>query len=134
MNKFVNGSSDAIQMEVVVYLDKALRAIFPTSGIRVHQRNLIGQSNVHILYANAATKEDCASGILENDPAFMLFAIFDDGDGFAIEAPTTHSRVLKNAGVKFRKIKGATEMACAIKLVEWFKKNSVNFLKLGLSR
>lgn len=134
MNKYPTGSSEAIQMDVCVYLDSALRAIFPTSGLRAHSRTIIGQSNVHILYTNASRKEDCQSNILENDPAFMAFAIWSDSEGFHIEAPTTHSRVLKNAGVKFRKIKGATEKVCAEKLVAWFKKNSAEFLKLGLSR
>lgn len=134
MAKYPNGSSDEIQMEVVAELLLTLKRIFPTSGIRVIQRVFVGESNIHIRYTNARNENDCACGIYENDPAFMSFAIWNDGEGFYIEAPTTHRSVLKIAGVKFRKIKGATEKACADKLAEWFKKNSTAFLKLGLSR
>ncbi|WAX21428.1 hypothetical protein [Stenotrophomonas phage RAS14] len=134
MVKYPEGSSDEIQMEVIASLLLKLKAIFPTSGIRVIQRVFIGESNIHIRYTNARTDENCMAGYYENDPAYMLFSIEYDGEGFYIEAPSTHSNVLKNAGVKFRKIKGATEKACADKLAAWFKKNSAEFLKLGLSR
>lgn len=134
MAKYPNGSSDEIQMEVIAELHLALKRIFPTSGVRVIQRVYLGESNIHVRYTNARTAEDCVSGIYENDPAYMSFAIWNDSEGFYIEAPTTHRSVLRNAGVKFRKIKGATEKICADKLAAWFKKNAVEFLKLGLNR
>ncbi|QDJ96230.1 hypothetical protein Xoosp13_43 [Xanthomonas phage Xoo-sp13] len=122
------------QTDVINFLATELRKIFPTSGIRPLTRNIIGETNVYLYYTNAASKDDCQSGILENDPAFMMFSIDKDrsNGSYYIDAPTSHGRPLKNAGVTFRKIKGTTEMACAIKLVEWFKKNGTKFLALGL--
>jgi len=131
---YSNGSSEEAQHEVVVYLNDELRSFFPTSGVSATSMRVIGEHDVYLQYTNASKKEDCVNNILQNDPAFMFFSIqaVRNGVGFYVEAPTTHSRVLKNAGVKFRKISGQTEMACAVKLVEWFKKNGVAFLKLGL--
>jgi hypothetical protein len=133
MVKYPEGSSNEIQMEVMTSIIPKLAAIFPTSGVHIVQRVFIGESNIHIRYTNARTKENCMCGYYENDPAFMAFSIERDRDGFYIEAPAMHANVLRNAGVKFRKIKGETEQACAEKLVAWFKKNSVEFLKLGLN-
>lgn len=127
------------QTEVVEFLNTELNKIFPTSGILPQTRTVIGESNIYLRYTNAAKKEDCQNAILENDPAYMMFIFhkersttgFSDTSYF-IDAPITHGRVLKNAGVSFRKIKASSEMAAAVKLVEWFKKNSQKFLSLGL--
>lgn len=120
------------QQEVVDFLNTEMRKIFPTSGIRAHLRRIIGETNIYFLYTNNATAADCASGILENDPAFMHFAIYPNAGAFHIEKPTMHRRVLKNAGIhRFMTMKASTEMGCAVKLVEFMRKNSANFLKLG---
>lgn len=129
--QFAHGSNSEIQSEVCAYLSQALTVIFPTSGIMVHTRTIIGQCDIHLRYTNARKAEDCANGIWENDPAFMRFMIQSDNAGFFIEAPTCHSMKARKAA-KYRIIKGATEMDCAVKLVAWFKKNSTEFLKLGL--
>ncbi len=124
------------QVEVMEYMKTELRKIFPTSGLFIRPRTIIGQTNIHFFYMNAAKPEDCVSGIPENDPAFMAFAIWNDRDGsFYVDAPATHGNVLRNAGIKrFNKIKGSTEMECAVKLVAWMSKHSTAFLALGLRR
>ena len=121
------------QAEVIEFLKTELRKIFPTSGLLIRPRTIIGETNIHITYTNAASSADCSNGILENDPAYMAFAIWSDRDGtFYIEKPTQHRAVLSRIGVKrFVTIKGKTEMACAIKLVEWMRKHSGPILSLG---
>lgn len=131
MTTYAHSSNATTQAEVCAYLAESLRAIFPTSGIRVGSRTIIGESIIMLYCTNAATAADCANGIWENDPAYMGFMIQSDKAGFYIEAPTCHSMVTRKAA-KYRIIKGDSEMAVAVKLVAWFKKNSVEFLKLGL--
>lgn len=126
-----NGHS---QQDVVDFLNTEMRKIFPTSGIRAHLRTIIGETNIYFLYTNNATREDCANGIMENDPAFMHFMIGPNraGTGYEIEKPATHGRVLRNAGInRFVTMKSATEMGCAVKLVEFMRKNATKFLALG---
>jgi hypothetical protein len=125
----------AEQTTVIEFLQTQLGSIFPTSGLNVRTRNILGR-NVHFTYTNANSIEDCANRIWENDPAFMSFAIWGSpSEGFYIEKPSTHTHVLKNAGIKrFATIKGKTEMDCAVKLVEFMRKNATAFLSLGLSR
>lgn len=132
--KYAHGSNDDVQAEVTQFLHTALAAIFPTSGIRAYTRTILGECDVYLRYTNAAKLEDCSHAIWENDPAYMMFSIIPTDTGFVIEAPTSHSNVLKKAGIRFVKIKGNTEMDCAVKLVAFMKKNSANFLKLGLNR
>lgn len=50
-------------------------------------------------------------------------------DQFEIDL-TTWSFQLKNAGVKYRKIKGKTPTEATKKLVDWFKKNSNVFIEI----
>lgn len=122
------------QQEVVDFINTEMRKIFPTSGVSTHLRRIIGETNIYFLYTNNATKADCANGILENDPAFMHFAIYPNrgGMGYSIEKPAMHRRVLKNAGInRFVIMKSETEMGAAIKLVEFMRKNATKFLALG---
>lgn len=129
---YAHNSSSDTQAEVTAFLHEELSKVFPTSGIAAFTRTFVGQCNVYLRYTNAAKREDCSNSIWENDPAYMTFCFYADDNGFYIEKPITHARVLKNAGVRYTKIKGATEMDCAVKLVEFLKKNSAEFLKLGL--
>ena len=123
--------------EVTLELLKSeLTAMFPSSGVRVFERAILGSANIHILYTHNADKSQCQSGILENDRAYMHFTIWNSRDGFYIEYPTTHcgrvfDECLHCGKVKFRKIKGKTEIDAALKLLSWFQKHQAHILKVG---
>src|SRR5882757_6331679 len=95
--------------ETIAYLTTELTTLFPTNGVRVSERDILGK-NIYILYTHFKDKSQCSSGILYNDPAFMNFAIYNNREGSYIEFPTTHcGKVFDNGTVKFRNIKGKTE-------------------------
>lgn len=120
------------QTQALDYLRTELTKLFPTSGLNIRVRRILGEENIHVTYTNNARAEDCTSGIILNDPAYMSFAIWNDKAGFYIERPTTHRDVLSKCGCKrFVTMKGQSEMQCAIKLVAWFKKYSTAILTLG---
>ena len=116
------------------FLKTELSALFPTNGVRVFERVILGESNIHICYTHVTDKSQCASNILENDRAYMHFAIWNDRAGFYVEYPVTHmGRVFDDGTVKFRKIKGKSEREVAEKLVAWFKKHQGHILTVGLT-
>lgn len=117
--------------DTIAYLTTELTAMFPNNGVRVRERDILGK-NIYVLYTHFKDKSQCSSGIIENDPAFMKFAIYSNREGWYIEYPITHcGRVFDNDTVKFRKLKGKTEQEAAEKLVAWFKKNQQHILKVG---
>jgi hypothetical protein len=115
----------------VEFLKTELTALFPTNGVRAKIARVIGEDYILVRFTYYTEASQWASGIIENDPAFMLFMININKDGSAeIEYPSTHcNRVMRRNGpVKFRKINGKTEHDAAVKLVAWFKKNQAAIL------
>lgn len=124
-------SAQPTQDEVCDYLNAELSAIFPTSNVRAHIRNILGR-NIHVRYMNAATVQDCSNGIAENDPAYMNFAIWGEDGAFYIEHPSMHRNVFKAVGIKRFVTMRGTEMECAQKLVAFMRKHAESFVALGL--
>ncbi len=117
----------------MVYLKTELTLLFTGRGVRVHERTIISETNIYILYTHAASAAECSMGIIENDHAFMKFCIDKEREGtWAASFPITHmGRVFDDGTVKFRKIKGKTELECAEKLVQWFTKHREHILAVG---
>ncbi|MDA3834250.1 MAG: hypothetical protein PF495_12735 [Spirochaetales bacterium] len=100
-----------------------LKSLFPDSFVNCRVRNILGEC-IGFTFA-LYQKGDWINGIIENDPAFMTFLTHENRDGSVeIERPGTHRSVLKNAGIKFRKIKGKDEAEAMSKLAAWFEKNA----------
>ena len=117
--------------ETIVYLGIELTAMYPDNGVRVRKRNILGE-NIYVLYTHFSNALQCANGILENDPAFMHFCIEQVGKDWVIEHPVMHSyKLVREHGLKFRKIRGKTEQEAAEKLVKWFAKNQDIINKAG---
>ena len=94
---------------------------FPDSLVNARTVRILGEECILITFTGSKTY---ANNIPENDPAFMKFIVHVNKDGTAeVEAPTTHSSALRNAGVKFRKTKAANEAEVMQKLAQWFIKN-----------
>lgn len=121
----------------IEYLARELGALFPghVGHVWVRERRIIGETNIHIRYTHNALAEQCRSGIIENDPAYMAFVLWNDergGSGYYIEFPTTHmGRVFDGGAVRFRKLKGKTEREAAEKLVAWFARHRDHILRAG---
>lgn len=115
------------QSSIALGLQVALGGLFPDSYVVARIRNILGE-NIYVTYANGNGPAEWSNGIIENDPAFMRFAILTNKDGTAyIEAPCTHRRL----PVKFRKINAANEVEAGQKLMAWFTKNQMEILALG---
>lgn len=123
----------AEQVAAMEYLRTEFAKLFPNSGVWVGVRTILGETNIHIRYINAASSQDCQSGIDMNDKAYMYFSIWNRKGGFEIEKPTTSRyKLLESFGVKrFVTMKGKTEAECAVKLRDWFAKHAENILALG---
>lgn len=120
--------------DTIKYLSDSLTALFPTNGIRVFEWNILGETNIHILYTHHTSASECVSQILENDPAYMRFYIVPNRNGtWSIEYPTTHCCVVMQKGgpVTFRKITGKSEHEAATKLVAWFTKHQQAILTIA---
>lgn len=102
--------------------------LFPKFIGRAYPRKLLGE-NVEIVFANVADKSECSSGILMNASGYMKFLLqLNSGvntvaTSFDIEQGIG-SYQLRNAGLKFRKIKGKTPTEALQKLAAWFEKNA----------
>ncbi len=123
------------QQEIAEYLNTELKALFPTSGVSVYVRSVLGEPNIYIGYTNAVDRSQCSSGILENDPANMRYYIETDGvNKYSADRPIRHfTNKLDEAGVTFRKINGKSELEVAEKLLTWFRKHRDAILSVGLS-
>lgn len=102
--------------------------VFPKFIARAYPRKILGE-NIEIVFANVADKSECSSGILMNATGYMKFLMqLNDGvntvaKSFDIELGTW-SYHLRNAGLKFRKIKGKTPTEALQKLAAWYEKNA----------
>lgn len=106
------------------YLQRELSALFPDSYVKAQAGNFIGEWTTFLDFRHATEREQVASGIWENDPAWMRFFTQGENGKFCINRPAMHWGYLFNdCGVKYRKIRGQTHMECAEKLVKWFQKN-----------
>lgn len=106
-----------------------MKEIFPTFLFKAAPRVGLGH-HVTIDFYNVADKSECASGILLNATGQMRFMLHLNGnsqytvaDSFDIEL-LSWSHHLRNAGLKFRKIKGKTPTESLKKLLAWFDKNA----------
>lgn len=86
--------------------------------------------NVTIDFYNVKSKDECANGILLNATGQMRFMMHlnrrnasDVAESFDIEL-LNWSYHLRDAGLKFRKIKGKTPTEALTKLLAWFEKNA----------
>lgn len=87
--------------------------------------------HVVVEFANVKSAQECASGILMNASGHMRFMIhlcdnrgkeLSPGEAVEIEILMMHYKA-KQAGLKFRKIKGKTPEEAMEKLAAWFEKN-----------
>lgn len=116
---------------IATVLQVRLTDLFPNSYIKARVYAILGEHDVHVTYANGNSTAQWRSGIIENDPAYMHFAIYSNkryGTAF-INKMNTH-RIMP---FKFRKINGKTEAECAEKLLKWFEKNQTAILAQGIT-
>ena len=106
-----------------------IKKIFPTFLTAAKPYKCLGD-NVVVDFYNVASKDECASGILLNASGQMRFMMHlndrnpsDVAESFDIEL-LNWSHHLRNAGCKFRKIKGKTPTEALKKLLAWFDKNA----------
>jgi hypothetical protein len=106
-----------------------IKELFPTFLAKARPYKCLGD-NVTVDFYNVADKSECASGILLNATGQMRFMMHLNGNSahnvaasFDVEL-LSWSHHLRNAGVKFRKIKGKTPAEALQKLVVWFEKNA----------
>ena len=118
--------------ELVANAQKTLTELFPNNGVSVHLARFMNDVDIRILYTHFRDEAQCNSKILENDPCYMAFAIYNDRKGFYIEFPVKHfCRVFDDGSVKFRKLSAKTEQECLDKLVKWFTKHQQHILNVG---
>jgi hypothetical protein len=108
------------QANICTAFNIMVRYAFPDSMVYARVANILGETIV----ITFTQKTQYSNNIAENDPAFMKFLVHVGKDGSAeINAPAMHSNATKDAGVKFRKIKAASEGDAMQKLAHWFIKN-----------
>jgi hypothetical protein len=106
-----------------------IKQLFPTFLAKARPYKSLGD-NVVIDFYNVADKSECASGILLNATGQMRFMMHLNGNSqhnvansFDIEL-LSWSHHLRNAGLKFRKIKGKTPAEALQKMLAWYEKNA----------
>lgn len=106
--------------------NQKMKTIFPNFKAVAVTRNILGKV-VAIEFANAASREDCPSGILMNASGYMRFLMgLSDSKGNPVEAFELDMVIRgynRDIGPKFRKIKGKTPEDSLLKLAAWFEKN-----------
>ena len=103
--------------------------LFPEWLATARPYKLLGD-NVTIDFYNVKNRDECANGILLNATGQMRFMMHLNGNNqtslatsFDIEL-LSWSYHLRNAGLKFRKIKGKTPAEALQKLLTWYEKNA----------
>lgn len=103
--------------------------LFPNWLAKARPYKCLGD-NVTVDFYNVASKDECASGILLNASGQMRFMMHlnnrtpnDLAESFDIEL-LSWSHHLRNAGLKFRKIKGKTPTEALQKMLVWYEKNA----------
>lgn len=115
--------------EGIQAFNNKMEQVFPFFIARAYPRKLLGD-NVEIEFANVASRDDCASKILMNASGYMRFLLQLNGNSSGTVAKTFEiqqgigSWQLREAGLKFRKIKGKTPAEALQKLAVWFEKNA----------
>lgn len=110
--------------------NQSMKSIFPNFLAVARVKKILG--NVVVAeFANVASAADAPNGIIMNATGHMRFMMHlgdsqgDYPDGTPVEIGLlmwTHH--VRDAGVKFRKIKGKTPAEALEKLAAWFKKNA----------
>lgn len=108
--------------------NNSMATTFPGFIAKASLRNIIGPV-VLVEFANVATVAEAPNGIIQNASIHMRFLLSLTGSD--IKTPLTAFEItspgldkgLRDQGVKYRVIKGATPEECLQKLAAWFYKN-----------